>query len=153
MSEIPKDDNHDEYHSTDPKGLPSKNVLGFHIDSRKVCIFTNTIYGLLSLFGLIMMIVDPDFFYDYSPDNIFFTVGSWISIAVPIINFVIALVGIFGAIHYKSCMVLMVFLWFMFQMISSVILGLWSGVSMSFVFGFPNANLYCQIKTMQAQSK
>ena len=46
MSDIPRGDNHDDagddgdddnhnrYHSTDPKGLPSTNVLGCTIDVR-----------------------------------------------------------------------------------------------------------------------
>ena len=46
MSDIPRgdnhddagddgdDDNHNQYHSTDPKGLPSTNVLGCTIDVR-----------------------------------------------------------------------------------------------------------------------
>ena len=113
---------------------------------------TNTLFGGIALFGLIMILFDPDFFQNYSPYNIFFKLQGWTSIVVPIINVGFAVLGLVGAIRYKSFLVFTVFLWFMFEMVSSVILGLWSGVSMAFVFGLPNANLFCQLKTLESQS-
>lgn len=120
--------------------------------ARIVCIVTNSLFGGISLFGLIMIIFDPDFFQEYSPYNIFFKLQGWTSIVVPIINVGFAMIGLVGALRYQSCLVFTVFLWFMFEMVSSVILGLWSGVSMAFVFGLPNANLFCQLKTLESQS-
>ena len=75
-----------------------------------------------------MILFDPDFFQNYSPYNIFFKLQGWTSIVVPIINVVFAVLGLVGALRYQSCLVFTVFLWFMFEMVSSVILGLWSGV-------------------------